>query len=163
MSDYDLLRMGSDEMGCQILTAAAIPDITAMQMDVVLPADCRLRAASLTGKASRTHQVMTRQTEDNRYRIVVLSSRKVKLDTDAAILNLDLEGRGGMVCAESIQCYDDQNMPILSPDLSAVVTDISAVYADSDDDAPAYNISGLRIAKKQRGVNIVNGRKVVVK
>jgi hypothetical protein len=162
-SVQNLLRMGSDNTGCQIHTVASIPDITAMQMDVVLPTDCRLRAATLTGKALGTHQVMTHELENGRYRIVVFSSKKALLDTDAAILNLDIEGRGGLVCAEDIQCFDAQNLPILSPDISAVLTGISPIYADSDADAPVYNISGQRVSKKQRGINIVNGSKVVVK
>ena len=163
VSEFDLLRIGSDNTGCHISTVAGIPDITAMQMDVVLPADCRLRAATLTGKASMTHQVMTHELENGRYRVVVFSSKKALLDTDAAILNLEIEGRGGLVSAEDIQCFDAQNMPILSPDLSAVLTGISPIYADSDGDAPVYNISGQRVSKKQRGINIVNGSKVVVK
>ena len=162
-SAQDLLRMGTSDMGCQVQTAAGIPDITAMQMDVVLPVGCRLKAASLTGKALGTHQVMTHDLEDGRYRIVVFSSKKALLDTDATILNLDMEGRGGLVCAEHIQCFDEQNMPILSPDINAVVTGICAIHADNDDDAPVYNISGQRVAKTQRGINIIKGRKVAVK
>ncbi len=162
-SAQDLLRMGSDNTGCHISTVAGIPDITAMQMDVVLPADCRLRAATLTGKALGTHQVMMHELENGRYRIVVFSSKKALLDADAAILNLEIEGRGGLVCAEDIQCFDAQNMPILSPDINAVLTGISPIYADSDADAPVYNISGQRVSKKQRGINIVKGSKVVVR
>ena len=113
-----------------------------------------------------THSSMVRvfvELENGRYRIVVFSSKKALLDTDAAILNLDIEGRGGLVSAEDIQCFDAQNMPILSSDLSAVLTGISPIYADSDADAPVYNISGQRVSKKQRGINIVKGSKVVVR
>ena len=163
VSEYDLLRMGADDMGCEFLTATGIPSITAMQMDIILPADCHLRKVSLTGNATRTHQVMTHQIDDNRYRIVVFSTKKELLNTDAAILHLDIEGRGGMVCAESIQCYNAHNMPILSSDINAILTSISPIYADSDDKAPVYNISGQRVTKKQRGINIVNGSKVVVR
>ena len=98
--------------------------------------------------------------ENGRYRVVVFSSKKALLDTDAAILNLNIEGRGGLICAEDIQCFDAQNMPILSSDLNAVLTGIRPIYAD---DAPVYNISGQRVSKKQRGINIVNGSKVVVR
>ncbi len=101
--------------------------------------------------------------ENGRYRVVVFSSKKALLDTDAAILNLEIEGRGGLICAEDIQCFDAQNMPILSSDLNAVLTGIRPIYADSDGDAPIYNISGQRVSKKQRGINIVKGSKVVVR
>ena len=163
VSEFDLLRMGAEDMGCEFLTATGIPSITAMQMDIILPADCRLSKVSLTGNATRTHQVMTHQIDGDRYRIVVFSTKKELLNSGATILHLDIEGRGGIVCAESIQCYDAHNMPILSSDINAILTGISPIYAGSDDKAPVYNISGQRVTKKQRGINIVNGSKVVVR
>lgn len=126
--------------------------------------DCQLKAAILTGNASKTHQVMTHELDNGRYRIMVFSTKKELLDTDAAILHLDIEGSGGLVCAESIQCFDEQNMPILSSDIYAVLTGITTFYADDDNnDSPAYNISGQRVSKGHKGIHISKGRKVVVK
>ena len=161
--EHGLIRMDTSESGCLIHTDTGSVGLTALQMDVVLPGNSTMRPATLTGKASKTHHIMTRQLDDNRYRIVVFSTQKSPLESDAPILNFDIEGQGGVVFAECIQCYNDLNIPIISPDLSTVVTGISAIHADSHDNAPVYTISGQRISKPQRGITISNNRKVVVR
>ena len=46
--------------------------------------------------------------------------------------------------------------------LDVIATDISSVKSDEDEEI-IYNLAGQRLAKKQKGVNIVNGRKILVK
>lgn len=166
ISEFDLLGMDLNEIGCMVRTTAVIPAITALQMDIISPIGCKLKKASLTGKASRTHQVMTRQLKDNRYRVVVFSTKKELLDTNTSVLNLGFEGKGGLISAENIQCVDSDNLLILSPDMSAVVTDIKAgsvdAYAD-DPESPSYNIQGIKTKTPNRGFYIRNGKKTMVK
>ena len=46
-----------------------------------------------------------------------------------------------------------------------VITGIKTlnVKGDSQDNAPIYNLSGQRLSAPQKGVNIVNGKKILVK
>lgn len=162
VKEYNLLQMGSGERGCQIHTTGAIP-IAAVQMDVTLPDGCSLDAASLLGRASHTHKVMTRQLDENRYRVVVISVNKATLDTNAPILNLKIEGKGGFIGAENVICTDANSTTILSQDISTVITGMNAVYANAEDDAPIYNISGQRVSNKQKGLVITKGHKAVVR
>ncbi len=47
-----------------------------------------------------------------------------------------------------------------SDDTSSVADDIRI---DADNDAPIYNLRGQRLTAPQKGVNIIGGRKMVVK
>lgn len=163
VKEYNLLRMGAGDMGCQIHTNNGAISVTAVQMDVILPDGCSMNTASLIGKASRTHKMMTRQLDDNRYRIIVFSGNKSTLDTDASILNFEVEGKGGFISAENIICTDENSTTILSQDISSVITGINTVYADAEDDAPVFNVSGQRVSNKQKGLVITKGHKAVVR
>ena len=44
----------------------------------------------------------------------------------------------------------------------AITTDISSVKSNTEEDI-IYNLAGQRLSRKQQGINIVNGRKVLVK
>ncbi len=161
--DRDLLRLGTSETGCQLHTAFDAPTITALQMEVMLPEGCRLNDVSLTGKAVRSHMVKTHQLYDRTYNVVVFSIKGSALDTDAPFLQLDLEGNGGLVKIENILCTDTNHESLTFPNLSAEVTDVNAITAGENSDTPAYNLSGQRLAKPRKGINIANGKKVVVK
>ena len=161
---YDLLRISPEDNGCTLHTTFHTQKVTAMQMTVSLPDDCLLESASLTGEASRTHKVLTRRIDDNRYNIVVFSTNGTTLSTDAPILDLGIRGRGGIVNVENIQCSDINLETLLSADISTVITGIGSIIADGDNgNAPVYNTQGQRMNKPQRGINISEGRKVVVK
>ena len=161
---YDLLRISSEDNGCTLHTTFQTQKVTAMQMSVILPDDCLLESATLMGEASRTHKVLTRRIDDNRYNIVVFSTNGVTLSTDAPVLDLGIRGRGGMVNVENIQCTDTDLETLLSADISTVITGIGGIIADDDNgNTPVYNTQGQRMNKPQRGINISEGRKVVVK
>jgi hypothetical protein len=46
---------------------------------------------------------------------------------------------------------------------SSVATDVNTPQSDDEDDAPIYNLSGMRVNGKSKGVFIKNGKKYVVK
>ena len=161
--DRELLRLGTSETGCQLHTTFDAPTITALQMEVTLPEDSRLNNVSLTGKAARSHMVKTYQLYDRTYNVVVFSIKGSTLDIDAPFLQLDLEGNGGLVKIENILCTDTNHESLTSPNLSAEVTGITTVTTDENSESPVYNLSGQRIVKPRKGINITNGKKVVVK
>ena len=47
--------------------------------------------------------------------------------------------------------------------VEGVPSGIKGVHLDSDKDYPVYDINGRRLETPQRGINIINGKKVVVK
>ena len=159
----DLLRISPTKDGCTLHTTFHTQKVTAMQMTVSLPDGCQLESANLTGEASRTHKAMTRRIDDNHYNVVVFSTSGTTLSVDSQILNLGISGRGGMVNVENILCTNTDFETLLSNDISTVITGITAIIADCNSDAPVYNTQGQRMNKPQRGVNIYEGRKEVVK
>lgn len=161
--DRDILCLAATETGCQLHTAFDAPTITALQMKVSLPDGCKLNNASLTGKAARTHQTMTHRLGESTYNVIVFSTKGAALDTDMPFLRFDLAGNGGQVEIEDILCTDTLLETLVSPSLSAEVTGIGAVTADDSTDTPIYNLSGQRISHPRKGVNIVNGKKMIVK
>ena len=163
-ANSDLLRMDGTAAGFRLHTEALSPSLTAMEMTVELPDGCRLAGAKPTGKASRTHQAMAHPLGGNRYKVVVFSMDRATVDAGEAFLDLSLEGRGGWVAVKDIQCTDTSLETLVSSDLHAVVTGIGGVFAGEDaGNSPVYNVSGQRMAKPRKGVNISKGRKVVVK
>ncbi len=42
-------------------------------------------------------------------------------------------------------------------------SDIEGVLIDTDKDAPIYNLNGQRLNEPRKGINIIGGKKVVVK
>ena len=132
-------------------------------MTLNLPDGCRLEFASLAGEASRTHKVMTGRVDGNRYNVVVFSTTGATLNADAPLLDLDFRGRDGMVVVENIQCTNKAFDTILSNDISTVITGIAAITGEEDSNSHVFNTSGQRLNKPQRGVNISNGQKVLVK
>ena len=162
-NEYDLFQMSPGEQGCYIHTNMGAMPITAVQMDVALPDECSLKAASLMGKTSLSHKIMTNHLNDNRYRIIIFSANKATLESNAPVLSLEIEGRGGFISAEKILCTDENSTTVLSHDISTVATGINAIYADTDDAAPVYNISGQRVSNKQKGLVITKGLKAVVR
>ena len=42
-------------------------------------------------------------------------------------------------------------------------TDINAIMYDNTKETPIYNLSGQRITSPQKGINIINGKKVMMK
>ena len=47
--------------------------------------------------------------------------------------------------------------------IEGVPSGIKGVHLDSDKDYPVYDINGRRLETPQRGINIINGKKVVIK
>jgi len=170
MTDRELLCLASIDNNCQISTAADMPTVTALQMDVVLPTGCRLTDSSLTGFASKSHQMVTRQMDDSRYRIVIYSNSGTVLHAGAPLLNLNIVGdtdSEASIDVVDIQCTertDDGSITILSPDMEAVATNIRSTLAnEANGNAPLYNISGQRVTKPYRGISISNKKKKIFK
>ena len=103
-----------------------------------------------------------------RYSIINSGNNTVITGTEGGIIKVtptaDKDFKGGSIRLDNILLVSpDQTEIKPTPyDLTVVIQDIKA---NGNDDQPTciYNLSGQRLTAAKPGVNIVNGRKVVVK
>ena len=104
-------------------------------------------------------------------RFLLASSSNATLSgTEGAIititLNADNTYKGGTVKLENILLVTPDEKEIKPADLSYTIgsTDISSITTDAiDSNTPIYNLRGQRLAAPQKGINIIGGKKVIVK
>lgn len=61
------------------------------------------------------------------------------------------------------QAADQWKEFLFTQDYDAYKAGVSDITADVDKSAPVYSLSGLRLAAPRKGINIINGKKVVMK
>ncbi|MBR5101661.1 MAG: dockerin type I repeat-containing protein, partial [Muribaculaceae bacterium] len=135
----DALMINHDNNGYQItIDMDNNVDISALQMDIDLPCGMTLVDASLTSRASNSHQVAFSETQSGNYRLLASSpSCRAFKDNEGAVLTLTLAGE---------------------PTGSITLSDI--VFATPS--ASAYNHDGILLNPIMTGVNIINGNEAKI-
>ena len=141
---------------------------TAFQLDLHLPADVDLTKALLNAQRKQKHQLLYNKVGEGVYRIIGLStSGRTFLGNAGELLNMQLDD----FATEDIMM---DNIHFITPAAADVLfepvmlttetTGIAAVNkTDGADHRVVYNLNGQRIAAPQKGLNIVNGKKLIVK
>ena len=141
---------------------------TAFQLDLHLPADVDLTKALLNAQRKQKHQLLYNKVGEGVYRIIGLStSGRTFLGNAGELLNMQLDD----FATEDIMM---DNIHFITPAAADVLfepvmlttetTGIAAVNkTDGVDHRVVYNLNGQRIAAPQKGLNIVNGKKLIVK
>ena len=104
-------------------------------------------------------------------RFLLASSSNATLSgKEGAIITITLKAdntyKGGTVKLENILLVTPDEKEVKPADLSYTIgsTGISSITTDAiDSNTPIYNLRGQRLAAPQKGINIINGKKVVVK
>ena len=115
-------------------------DITAMQMDINLPQGMTLVDASLSDRASASHQVVFNQLANGDYRLLASSSAlKCFKNNDGTVLTLTLAGspdgngclRGIKLAAPSSTCYGINDIELnFTPTGVDNVTTAARIYSE---------------------------------
>ena len=143
---------------------------TAFQFDLWLPADMDLMQVSLNDARRQGHQLLFNKMGDGHYRVVALStSGNVFNGTSGELLSMTLDdfatddvridnihfvtARGIDVPFEAIGVCNGNN---------GVTTDIHSVDSNNTT-KPVYNLNGQRLTAPRKGLNIIGGKKIVVK
>ncbi len=128
---------------------------TALEMTVELPQGATLTRASLC--KSTGHQVKTRNLGGGLHRVVVYSLSGEPLAEGDALLHFDIIGGGDMKIGNVVLA--STFFEALSPNEATGIIDL----AGDSNDAPTYNIQGMKVTNPGKGVYIRNNQKVIVK
>ncbi len=127
-------------------------DITALQMDITLPQGMTLADASITSRASRSHQIEMEQLRDGTYRLIAASNAcKAFKGNDGALLKLTLCGNvPGEVTFTNIELstpsaqaftHDDIHLSFGVTSLNSIETD-THIYKEGDNIVILSSIDG---------------------
>ena len=135
---------------------------------VTLPAATKYQVSVAEGIENGTVEfAATSMTDSKGYKTVKVGDEVTITATPAEGYELEAVTVKGVTSNEAIVVTDGKfTMPADAVTINAtfkVSTGINAVKADALKDAQIYNLQGVRVDKAQKGLYIVNGRKVVIK
>ena len=145
-------------------------EITLVQFDLRLPDGLSIKKVDgdydidIAGRTTwKKHSLDAYAQADGSIRFLLASNSNTVLSgTDGAIIKITL------VADDSYTSGDIrlENILLVTPGEKEIKPDdvgIVGIMADADKAAPVYSLSGQRLAAPRRGINIVGGRKVIIK
>ena len=164
---YDLcqLQLQSTQENALSLCLDGAADFTAFQFDVELPQGVDVSTMRINGQRKDGHQLLFNKVAENRYRVAALSlSNAIFKGYDGELLNIALEGTGSDgICFGEIHFVTTNGTDIRFDDLLGNSSETGITNIDHHENVEIFDLQGRRLSKVQRGVNIVSGKKVVVK
>ncbi len=141
-------------------------DFTAFQFEVTVPDNMDISAIRINGMRKDGHQLLFNKVSENCYRVVALSlSNATFKGREGELLQISVNDQPtDDICVNNIHFVTTNGTDITFDTLyiSSNETGIANVNVNKDSNA-IYDLQGRKLSKIQRGVNIVNGKKVVVK
>ena len=136
---------------------------TAFQMDVTLPMGVTLKKAQLTDR-SNGHLVSVSQTGEGRYRIVGISLQNEAFEgTMGDLLRLQLDGDSHGMTIDNVLFATPQGVQHELAGIAGDATSISDVRGKMEEvRGDAFNLKGQRITNPNKGLYIVNGKKMMI-
>jgi len=140
-------------------------DFTAFQFDVDVPDGSDISAVRINGMRKDGHQLLFNKVDENRYRVTALSlSNAVFKGSEGELLQFGVNGKPmDDICVHDIHFVTTNGKDIIFDSLyvDGNETGISDVNVNGNNDV-IYDLQGRKLSKAQRGVNIINGKKVLV-
>ncbi len=141
-------------------------DFTAFQFDVDVPEGTDISAIRFNGIRKDGHQLYYNKVSENSYRVTALSlSNAIFKGNMGELLQFSINGQvADDICVHDIHFVTKNGTGIAFDVLyvSGAETGVTNVNANENNDA-IYDLQGRKLSKVQHGVNIVNGKIVVVK
>ena len=141
----------------------------ALQFDLWMSSDIDIMQLSLNDKRRKGHQLLYNKVGNGHYRVVVLStSGNAFIGTSGELLNIVLDGfdTDGIV-VDNIHFVTPQGTDVpfeaISMSKDGATTSISHTPADTIRQQKVYNLNGQRMAAPHKGLNIIDGKKVMIK
>lgn len=142
-------------------------DFTAFQFTVDVPEDINITNLHLNGMRKDGHQLLYNKVEDGTYRVVALSlTNSMFKGSDGELLSISFDGlTPDEICIHDIHFVTTKGTEVTFEDLclSGTATGIEDLMSNIDSDDKIYDIQGRRRQALQHGINIVNGKKVIIK
>ena len=138
---------------------------TAFQFDLFLPAGTDVTDLKLNALRKQGHQLIYNKVEEGHYRVAAIStSNRTFSGYEGELLAVGLEGIANEdICLRNIRFFTTDGEEHRFDDIvmqSGTATDIASPRQSSYGDEAIYNLAGQRIQKTQKGINIVNGKKI---
>ena len=164
--DYDLcqLQLLSTQENALSLCLDGDADFTAFQFEVELPEYMDITAMRVNGLRMDGHQLLYNKVADNRYRVAVLSlSNAVFKGNEGELLNISIDGLPtNDISIHNVLFVTTKGAGIAFERISlSEATGITAVRVNEGNNV-IYDLQGRKLSKVQYGVNIVDGKKVLV-
>ena len=149
---------------------------TAFQFDLYVPADVDVMQMLLNAQRKQKHQLLYNKVEDGHWRVAALStSNHTFLGNDGELLSIALNGiSNDGITLSDIHFFDADGNDYLFDDITlGEVTGVETVHNSqfTIHNSGVYDLSGRKLPSLQRGaggrlqkgIYIVNGKKVVIK
>ncbi len=135
---------------------------TAFQFDLYVPEDVDVTQMMLNAERKQGHQLLYNKVEEGHYRVAALSTSNNEFKGhDGELLSIALnELSGDEVSIRNIHFFDAMGNDYLFEDVeSAITTSLTLTLSKGKGDI--YDLQGRKRKKLQKGVNIVNGKKIL--
>lgn len=139
---------------------------TAFQFDLYVSNDAIVNQMMLSSERRQGHQLLYNKLETGHYRVAVLSTSNSTFQGDEGeLLSFAVEGAPfAEASIRNILFFDTHANGYAFDDMSIdMATGLHDVNINGNKDDVIYDLQGRKLSKVQRGVNIVNGKKTVVK
>lgn len=159
----DVLRI-SESNGTLSLNLENERNYTAFQFDLYVPENFEVSQMMLNVERRQGHQLLYNKVEEGHYRVAALSTSNHTFNGNVGeLLNISLNGTSdGEVSVRNIRFFDAEGHCYLLENVeSTIATSLTPTFSKVKGEI--YDIQGRKLEKLQRGVNIVGGKKVVVK
>ena len=145
-------------------------DFTAFQFEMEVPEGIDISAMHLNGNRKRGHQLIYNKVSDGTYRVVALSLANNTFEgSEGELLGISLDGvPSDEICIHDIHFVNTGGMDFIFDALrlsggSATAVQNLVIDTDKQEKLVIYDLQGRQLSKPQRGVNIVNGKKVIIR
>ena len=163
-SDNDHLQL-SGEDGRFDMSLSNESSHVGFQCDIKLPAGATLNSIDLNGNRAGGYTLMYNQLEDGSYRVAAFSAKGEAFSGNLGeLLSFTTdEIAQGEVSIENIFFVDTKLRKKVFDDLSVIATGIKTLSDSPLKGGDIYDLAGHCLSKTQRGINIMNGKKILVK
>lgn len=176
--DIEPLKIGAGETR-EMTISLSNPDmdVTMMQLDMALPKGLRLKRigdsfdSELTDRTSRDKHSLYISDNDGLTRILLASGTNAILDgAEGGVIRLTLTAdnsfEGGDIEFKNMLCtspnLQEAHPQSFTAHIAGNTTGIQGIDTE-DEGSTIYNLSGQRVKATRKGLNIVNGKKMVVR
>ena len=144
---------------------------TAFQFDLLLPNDMDMMQMCLNKQRKQKHQLIYNKVGDNHYRVVAMSTSNNEFNgSSGELLNIVPDGfaTDGII-VDNIHFVTAQGADVkfdaitLGAGNSGTVTDIDHPDTNINRQHTIYNMNGQRLNSPHKGLNIIDGKKVLIK
>ena len=141
----------------------------AFQFDLMLPADVDVMQAVLNSVRKQKHQLLCNKVGEGHYCVVALSTSNNEFSgTSGELLNIVLDGydTDGIV-VDNIHFVTPQGTDVpfeaIGVSKDRTTTAVNSIHNVESNKHNVYNLNGQCITAPQKGLNIIDGKKVVIK